>query len=389
MGMSRRLFMTAGAAWPLAAAATWSLAAAAAEPGAPAPVAPTGVHFGALLPLSGPDGLVGDECLRGVMMALDDINAAGGIAGKPASLALIDAYVQAQSAQAAQAAMAADRTAFLLGSGSSGFSYPGSAAAELAQLPYIELSAAADGITGRGFRFLLRTTVTTSMIASVAVAAMAARYPGRKIGLLFNTGAEAGAVAAAALALWGQAKTPVRLSIGYGETVLDLRAQAGRMQRAGVEVLLHAAGADDVLQLFTAMRDIGWRPAAIFGCGPGYGLRESALALGPALEGTFVAGAPFYPVRAQYLADAYQERFDMQPRSADSLSCYVGAKLVLDILDQTGGDSTKLLESLRRVNIPTGTLANGWGVAFDRNGQNQLAFANLQQWQSGVLKTLS
>jgi hypothetical protein len=47
------------------------------------------------------------------------------------------------------------------------------------------------------------------------------------------------------------------------------------------------------------------------------------------------------------------------------------------------------LESLRRVNIPTGTLANGWGVAFDRNGQNQLAFANLQQWQSGVLKTLS
>jgi branched-chain amino acid transport system substrate-binding protein len=382
MGILRRLFLTAGAAWPLAAVA--------AEPGAPAlaPVAPAGVYCGGLLPLSGPDGLAGDECLRGVRMAVDDINASGGIAGKPLSLTLIDAYRQAQSAQGAQSSMAAAHVAFVLGSGGAGFAYPGSAAAELAQLPYIEISAGADGITARGFRFLLRTTVTTSMIAGVAVAAVAARYPGRKIGLLFNTGAEAGAVAAAALSLWGQNKTAVRLSIGYGESVLDLRDQAGRLQRAGVEILLHAAGADDVLQWFSAMRDIGWRPAAIFGCGPGYGMRESAVALGAALDGIFVAGAPFYPARAQYLAEAYQARFDMPPRSADSLTCYVGAKLVFDILAKAGGDPGRLLEALRRVNIPSGTLANGWGAAFDRNGQNQLAFANLQQWQNGVLKTL-
>jgi branched-chain amino acid transport system substrate-binding protein len=340
------------------------------------------------MPLSGSDALVGDECLRGVQMAVDDINVAGGIAGKPLSMSVIDADVQAQTVQAAQAAIAAGHMAFLLGSGSSALSYPGSAAAELAQLPYIEISAAADGITGRGFRFLLRSTLTTSMIAGVAVAAIAARYPGRKIGLLFNTGAEAGAIAAAALAQWGQAKLPVLLSIGYGEPVLDLRDQVARLQRAGVEVLLHAAGADDALQGFAAMRDIGWRPAAIFGSGAGYGLRETAQALGSALDGVFVSAAPFYPARAQYLAEAYQARFDMPPRSADSLTSYVGAKLVFDILNKAGGDPAKLLDALRRVSIPSGTLANGWGVAFDKMGQNQLAFANLQQWQSGVLKSL-
>lgn len=382
MAIFRRNILSASLAVPMAGLAR------AAEPGKQKPAAPADLGFGAMMPLSGPDALMGDECLRGVELAVADVNAAGGIVGKPLRMVRNDAYAQVQSEQAAQAAIAADHVPFLLGSGGSMFSYPGSAAAELAQLPFIEISAAADGITGRGFRFLLRTTVTTSMIAQVAVAAMAARYPGRKIGLLFNTGAEAGAIAGAALAQWGQSKTPVLLSIGYGETVADLHEQAGRLHRAGVEVLLHAAGPDDVLQIFQAMRDIGWRPAAIFGCGSGYGLRGTALALGNALDGVLVTAAPFYPPRAQYLADAYQARFDTPPRSADSLSCYVGAKLVFDVLNRAGGDSAKLLDALRKVDIAPGTLANGWGVAFDKNGQNSRAFVSLQQWKNGALTAL-
>lgn len=382
MAIFRREILTASLTVPFAGIAQ------AAEPATQKPVAPVEIGFGMIIPLSGPDALIGDECLRGVELAVADINASGGIAGKPLRLVLNDAYAQVRSEHAAQVAIAADHVSFLLGSGASMFSYPGSAAAELAQLPYIEISAAADGITARGFRFLLRTTVTTSMIAGVATAAMAARYPGRKIGLLFNNGAEAGAIAGAALAQWGQSKTPVLISIGYGETVSDLHEQAGRLHRAGVEVLLHAAGPDDALQVFQAMRDINWRPAAIFGCGSGYGLRGTALALGNALDGVFVAEAPFYPLRAQYLADAYHARFDTPPRSADSLNCYVGAKLVFDILNRAGGDSAKLLDALRKVDIATGTLANGWGVAFDKNGQNSRAFATLQQWKNGTLTTL-
>jgi branched-chain amino acid transport system substrate-binding protein len=388
MPLLRRTLLQAGAALP--ASALCAAIAAAAEPGVspPAPAAPQELSFGAVFPLSGIESLVGDECLRGVQMAMDDINTEGGIAGRPIRMVTNDAYVALQNESAAQAAIAADHVGFLLGSGSSAFSYPGSAAAEVAQLPYIEISAAADGITGRGFRFLLRSAVTTSMIAGVVTAAIQARYPGRKIGLLFNTGAEAGAIAGAALAQWGQNKMPVLLSIGYAGTVADLHDQVGRLRRAGVEVLLHAAGADDALQLFTAMHEIGWRPAVIFGSGTGYGLRETAAALGGMLDGVFVAAAPFYPKRAQYLADAYEARFDMKPRSADSLNSYVGAKLVFDILNHAGGKPANLLDALRKVDLPVGTLANGWGVAFDKTGQNSRAFASLQQWQGGNLITL-
>ena len=132
------------------------------------------------------------------------------------------------------------------------------------------------------------------------------------------------------------------------------------------------------------MQNIGWKPA-VLGCGDGYLLRETAYALGPTFENTIVVGAPFYPKRAAYIATAYMSRYGMSPRAPDSLTAYVGAKLVFDKLNAVGGDPSQLLDALRKTDIPTGTLANDWGVAFDKNGQNTRAFAIPQQWKDGAL----
>jgi branched-chain amino acid transport system substrate-binding protein len=207
--------------------------------------------------------------------------------------------------------------------------------------------------------------------------------------LLFNTGATGGAIAQAALEHWRTQKNTPLLVAGYPEDAADLHDPVSRLRRAGTEVLLHAAEEDDVLQMFQAMQDIGWAPAAVFGCGDGYGLRETAFALGTAFDGTYVAAAPFYPPRATYISNSYQNRFGMAPRSADSLSAYVGAKLVFDILNDAGGDTAKLLEALRKTDIASGTLANGWGVQFDKTGQNTRSFVTLQQWQGETLVSLS
>jgi len=373
MGIFRRNLIAGGLALPLTARA------AGAE-GTAKPVA--AAKIGVLLPLSGPDALLGDECLRGVQLAVDAANAAS---GQNLSLVTADGFGEAQAEQAARALISQDQVNVLLGSGASDLAYPGSDAAELAQIPYIELNAPADGITGRNFRFLVRTTLTTSMQAALALGTIAKRYAGRKIGLLFNTGASAGAVAAAALAQWGAAKISPLLVIGYPADVADLHEPVRRMRRAGVQVVLHAGGMDDVLVLFQALQDTGWRPEQIIGCGEGYGFRETAFALGEMFDGVYVSAAPCYPPQAAGIAAAYTMRFGMPPRSADSLTSYAGAKFVLDALGNVGGDSGKLLDALHKTVLPAGSLANGWGVALDRTGQNTRAFAALQQWQGGVL----
>ena len=344
---------------------------------------------GALLPLSGTQSLTGDECLRGIQLAADAVNATGGIAGVPLSMAAGDAFGQGQAEGVTQSLINTGHAGLSLGSGVSALSFPGSAAAELAQIPFIELCAPADGITNRGFHFLLRTGPTSTMIAATALTSIIKRFPGKKLGLLFNTGATAGAIAGAIAAALQQARTPPILAIGYAEDSADLHDPAGRMKRAGVEVLLHAAGPSDVLNLFLAMQNLGWKPQAVIGAGDGYALRETAYALGPAFDDTFIIAAPFYPPRAAYIADAYQQRFGMPPRSADSLTCFVGAKLVFDMLNQAGGDATRLLAAMRKTDIPGGELANGWGVSFDKNGQNTRSFTTLQQWRDATLTALS
>ena len=389
MRFPRRSLIASGAVLTIAAhralvtraLVTRALAAGAQQHSAP----PSNPHMGALFPLSGADALIGDEASRGVQLALDAVNQAGGIAGRPLGLAVADAVGQNEAESIARALIATDGLNLLLGTGTSGLAYPGSDAAELAQIPYIEVNAAADGITGRNFKFLIRICLTTTMIAACATAAIARQFPNAPIGLLFNTGATEGAIAAAALAQWQAARITPLLSIGYPPDAASLHEEVGRLKRAGARVVLHAAGQDDVLVFFEALQDAGWRPAAVIGCGDGYGLRETAFALGPALDGVYVSGAPFYPTPAAAIAQAYQDRFAMAPRSAGSLSAYVGAKLVFDTLARLKGDAGQLLAALRQTSLPPGALANGWGVAFDRTGQNTRAFATLQQWRSGTL----
>ncbi len=375
--ISRRL-MLAGTASSLAG----GFASAASPPQKPRPTPPV---IGAALPLSGDLSLVGDECLRGVKLAADAVNAAGGIAGNPVNLLAADAIGQSQAALTVGGLINQSHAGVILGSGASELSYPASAAAELAGIPFIELNAPADGITARGFRFLLRTGPTTTMIATLAAGTITARYPGKKIGLLFNTGATAGAIAAAAIAALSASKTPIELAIGYPDDVADLHDPVGRLKRAGVEILLHAAGPSDACAAFLAMHDQNWRPAAIIGCGDGFLLRENAYALGTAFDGVLVAGAPFYPPQAAAIAAAYTAAYGTPPRTPDSLTAYVGARLVFDTLNLCGGDPTKLLDALRKTDIPIGGLANGFGAAFDHNGQNSRSLVTLQQWRNQQL----
>lgn len=372
----------------LGAAAALSLAApgrAASAGGAQGPKPAPAPRFGAALPLTGANALEGDEALRGIELAVDSVNAAGGVAGKPISLTPGDIPVQSAAANAVNGLISNMHANVLFGSGTSALSYPATAAAELAQVPFVELTAPADGIMARGFKFLLRTAPTTSMVGKLASGTIQARFSGRRLGLLFNTGATGGAIAAAVIAALKAAKLPIILAAGYPEDAVDLYDQAGRMMRAKVDVLLHAAGSDDTLALFQAMRSLNWRPASLIGCGNGYGLRDTELALGGELDGTLVIAPPFYPGPAGAVAAAYQARFGVPPRSAESCTAYVGAKLAFDALNSVGGDPAKLLAALRQVNLAPGILVNGFGAIFDTTGQNTASFVTLQRWKNSAL----
>ena len=79
------------------------------------------------------------------------------------------------------------------------------------------------------------------------------------------------------------------LIAGYPEGIEDLHDETGRLMRAKVDVLLHAAGPNDALGLVLACRALGWRPGALLGYGPGYAYRETVAALPGGLDGVELA----------------------------------------------------------------------------------------------------
>jgi branched-chain amino acid transport system substrate-binding protein len=340
---------------------------------------------GAALPLSGAAALEGSEVLRGIQLAADTVNAAGGIAGTPVQLVSADMPAPSDATAAVNGLINQAHAGVMLGSGDSSLSYPASAAAELAQTPFIELTAAADGICTRGFKFLLRTGPSTQMAAQLAVQTLQQRFAGRKLGLLYNSGMTGGDFAAALNAALAAAKLPVTLAAGYPEGIADLHDEAARMKQAGVQVLLHAAGPDEALGLALAERSLDWKPETLIGYGAGYRYRQTQAALEGGLDGAYVIAPPFYPAAADAVRAAYAARYGTAPRAADSLTAYAGAKLVFDTLNGMDGDAGKLLAALREANLPRGSLANGFGVQFDRNGQNTGAYVTLQQWRGDGL----
>ncbi len=355
---------------------------------APAARAATALTCGAALPLSGGAALPGNEVLRGIQLAADAVNAAGGIAGRPVAVVFADMPAPADATGAVNGLITGSHAGVMFGSGDSALSFPASAAAELAQIPFIELTAPADGLLTRGFKFLLRTGPSSQMAADLAVQTLQARFAGRNLGLLYNSGVTASGFAGAVSAALAAAKLPVTLAVGYPEGVEDLHDEAGRLMRAKVDVLLHVAGPDDASGLALACAAQGWQPKTLIGYGAGYGYRQSAAAVPGGLSGAYVIAAPFYPAAAAAVQAAYLARFGTAPRAADSLTAYAGAKLVFDTLSGVDGDPAKLLAGLRAAALPHGALANGFGVQFDRNGQNTGAYVTLQQWHDGVLTPL-
>ena len=131
---------------------------------------PAELRLGAIFPLSGPLALPGDESFRGVELATEERNAAGGVLGRPIKLVRADAPDETTAAAETRRLVAgADRVAAIFGSFASGIALPGSQLAEAAGVPWFELGAIGDALVERGFRWVFRASPSATDFAAVAI----------------------------------------------------------------------------------------------------------------------------------------------------------------------------------------------------------------------------
>jgi len=346
---------------------------------------------GGLFPLSGANALLGDEAARGLELAIEERNAAG---GRPVRLIRADVTEPGQALAEARRLIQQERCVLLFGSVSAPVGLAASQAAESLEATYVELAAAADALTERGARHIFRTAPRAAdygMLGAEALTRFLPNHLGQpadalRIAILHESGASPESIATSLETQLREAGLVVAERLAHSPRTPEMPATVQRLRAAGVNVLIHAGAESDAVALFRALQDAAWRPSAIIGAGLTWGLLEMARAIGPALDMTFALDVPpietaeRWAVGARAFAEAYQRRWGSPPRAGLSLAAYAGAQVVLA---QPNYERAALRASLTALDQPEGQWPNGWGFRLDERGQNTRARPLLLQWQAG------
>ncbi|MCW3477132.1 ABC transporter substrate-binding protein [Limobrevibacterium gyesilva] len=359
--------------------------------------------LGALYPFSGGLALLGDESYRGLELAADERNAAGGLLGKPIRLVKGDAVDQNQAISEARRLMSAERVPAIFGTYSSALAFAATQVTELAGVPYFELGAISDPITERGFKYLFRSCAVASNFAVVSVDTIGdalaplwkVEAKSLKIAILHEDALYGSTVAGFQEKRCKEQGLNVVEKMAYAASTTDLSSTIQRLRGADVDVVLHTGFSNDIVLLYRGMKQAGWKPRMIIGSGAGYSLNDTMQAVGADFEGTMNVDFTQYKVNekmapgAAAVAVAYQKKYGAPPRSGHSLANYMGGKLFLDVIARAGStDKDKVRAAVLATDIPIGHTATGWGAKFDDKGQNTRAQPFLLQWQKGMQVTV-
>ncbi len=361
------------------------------------------VTFGALYPFSGPLALLGEESFRGLELAVEEVNAAGGVQGEQVNLARGDAVDNNQAIGEARRLISVEGVGAIFGTYSSSRSIAASQVAELAGIPYFELGAVADEVTGRGFENVFRTNPTAEdmgelsveMLVEAVAPALGVEPGDLKIALVHedsNYGTSVAGHQESEAEAHGLNVVDVQ---PYPANTVDMSSIILRLQQAGVDVVMQTSYQNDSVLFLRQASEAGYAPKAIVGGGGGYSMQPTADAVGDTIEGVLDVDFTQYAVNpdaapgVEGFLKAYQDKYGGEPRSGHSLNNYVGAKAILEAINGAEGfEPEALREAVRAIDIPEGGTAAGYGVKFDDTGQNERASMLGMQWQDGRLVTV-
>lgn len=345
------------------------------------------VKVGNILPLSGPSAAVGQQGKQAREMAVQEINAAGGIKSLGgAKLEML--YADSKSdpnvgVTEAERFINTEKVNVLTGCWNSGVTYPASAVAERYGIPFIVPVSVRDTITERGFKNVFRIAAKDSWWARDQFAFlkdMSKEFGTelKTVAMVYENGDWGTGLAAQWKKLVDKSGYKIVLDEPYPSSATDLTPVVNKIRRARPDVLLLVSNAADAVLLTNTMSDYRVRPKVILGTGGGHA------------DPTFLSGTK---ENAQYLFDIVEWETDVNKPgvketnakykaeygtnlTGEAVDAYVAVYVLADALERAGStDPDKLRKALAETDLKTGSAAivSYESIEFDETGQNKHA----------------
>jgi branched-chain amino acid transport system substrate-binding protein len=351
------------------------------------------LKIGHIHPLSGFLAFDGGLVANGLTLAIEEINADGGIKSLGgARLVLVggDTQGKVEVGMAEAERLIRDGVVALLGPYQSPVAYAVSQLAEKERTPFVITVAVADNVTERGFEYVFRVqpnarAMTVRSLDHLAEVAKAAGTAVKTIAMLHEDGLFGTSIAGH---LERHARTlgmEVVLKVGYSFRTPDVTTEITKIKGTKPDLVVVSGYFGDAILIARTATEHRLETRAVMGIANGGFSNPKFLADQPALADLIVDGNYWHnprSERARRVMDAYQKRFGA-PMSSHSVQAYSAAMVLRDALERAASsERAKIREALAKTNLADHILPQG-PIQFDKTGENVNAQPALLQNQGG------
>ena len=337
----------------------------------PTPTSPGPIRLGVVTSISGSLARFGQAHLQGYDLALEEINAAGGVLGRPLKLIFEDDGSVPQAAAAAVEKLAAeDRVPLIIGAYSSSATLLAAGMAERYQVPLIIPTAAADEITRQGYRWIFRINAPSSVYTQTLLDFMDRLDRPKRLAIVFENTAFGTSVAEAAQRQARARGIAVVAYHAYQAGAGDFKPLLKVVKATEPDAVLFVSYLEDAVALMKQSQVVDFNPRMFTAAGAGFSLPDFPRLAGPTAE--YTISVTQWTPDAQWpgvadFARRFEEKYGYLPQY-HSAQAYTALLVAADALRRAEMlDRTAVRDALRATDLST-----IFGrIRFDPHGQNQ------------------
>ncbi|MFY9704450.1 MAG: ABC transporter substrate-binding protein [Desulfobacterales bacterium] len=351
------------------------------------------VRIGNIIPLSGPSASVGQQGKNAREMAVEEINAAGGIkslGGAKLEMLYADSESKPEKGVSeAERMINTEKVHLLTGCWNSAVTYPTTAVAERYGIPFVVPVSVADKITEQGFKTVFRIAAkdswwTRDQFAFLKDMQEEFKTEIKTLAFVYENGDWGKGFADQWRTLAEKNGYKIVLDEPYPSTTTDLSPVVQKIRRARPDVLMLVSNAADAILLTNTLADYKVKPKAIIASGGGHADPSFLKATGS---------------NARYLFDIVEWETDVNKPgvkeinekfkarygynlAGESVDAYIAMYVIKDALERAGSlDPVKIREALAKTNLRSGPamIASYDAIEFDATGQNKHAALSIVQ----------
>jgi branched-chain amino acid transport system substrate-binding protein len=368
------------------------------------PAAAQTLKIGAPQPMTGPDAPFGDKFKKAYGMAVEEINAAGGVNGKKIEVVIEDHQAKnALAATIAEKLITQEKVLVLTGGRASGQAMEVASVAQRLKTPYLVDHPSADMITTKGFEWVFRNNPTGS-IYPAAFNAFITEYAGampKSAAVVYDNTLFGKTIGTAAMKFLKSKGVPIVADEAYPVNTLDFKPIMTKVKGTNPDyLLLVAVATTDAILLTRHAKEMGITPRAFVGFGGGFGVADFASQLGGLAQNVFSSAAwsgnPNDP-RTKAFYEKFHAKYGIWPHEHE-VEGYAAIYIIADALKRaklTGNldadrDAIRVALAATDMNTVFGKVKFGnWTGPTGEPFTNQNIYSNehsvLAQWQNGQL----